>query len=74
MGRQEKILQLKKLSVVLPLVNGDLHAVRDVSLELAQGETLGIVGESGSGKSMTALATTEPAAEKSAPQCRADKA
>jgi len=33
-----------------------LHAVRDVSLTLGSGRTLGIVGESGSGKSTLALA------------------
>ncbi len=50
------MLEIDNLSVTLDLPAGPLHAVRDVSLTLERGESLGIVGESGSGKSMSALA------------------
>jgi peptide/nickel transport system ATP-binding protein len=50
------LLQIENLSVEIPLANGTLQAVRDVSFSLNKGEVLGIVGESGSGKSMSALA------------------
>ena len=51
-----RLLEIKGLNVDLPLPAGMLHAVRNVSFEVEQGETLSIVGESGCGKSMTALA------------------
>ncbi|MFZ3584813.1 dipeptide ABC transporter ATP-binding protein [Loktanella sp. DJP18] len=51
-----RLLEIKDLSVGLPLPTGMLHAVRNTSISLGRGEALGIVGESGSGKSMTALA------------------
>jgi microcin C transport system ATP-binding protein len=46
------LLRIQNLSVSF----GDVAAVRQVSLTLARGKTLGLVGESGSGKSVTALA------------------
>ncbi|SOH94377.1 peptide/nickel transport system ATP-binding protein [Monaibacterium marinum] len=51
-----KLLEINNLSVTLPLPGNTLHVVRDVSISLERGQTLGIVGESGSGKSMSALA------------------
>jgi len=50
------VLEVKDLYVDLPLPAGMLHAVRNVSFHVNQGETVSLVGESGCGKSMTALA------------------
>ncbi|MFH0916996.1 MAG: ATP-binding cassette domain-containing protein, partial [bacterium] len=47
--------QIDRLSVVYHTEEGDLPAVRDVSLTLASRESLGLVGESGSGKTTLAL-------------------
>jgi len=50
------MLSIDKLAVSFQTRKGPVQAVRDVSLTVAKGETLGIVGESGSGKSVTAYA------------------
>ena len=50
------VLDVKNLSVEIPLAGGVLHAVDNISLSVAKGETLCIVGESGCGKSLTSLA------------------
>ncbi len=61
---EQPILETKSISVEFPLARGirfwrkrpAVRAVRDVSLEVRAGETLGLVGESGSGKSTLARA------------------
>ncbi|WP_372394176.1 oligopeptide/dipeptide ABC transporter ATP-binding protein [Azospirillum sp. HJ39] len=59
------VLSVRGLSVEYRTPRGLVHALDDVSFDLAQGETLGIVGESGCGKSTLARAVvrlTEPSA------------
>ncbi|OZI23680.1 ABC transporter ATP-binding protein [Bordetella genomosp. 9] len=50
------VLDVQGLHVDIDTQRGPLHAVRDVSFQVARGDTLCLVGESGCGKSMTSLA------------------
>jgi len=50
------LLEITSLNVHFVLADGDIHAVKDASLTIQQGECLGVVGESGSGKSQLFLA------------------
>lgn len=48
----KQLLSIKNLSVSFTTNAGTVHAVRDISLNINEGETLAIVGESGCGKSV----------------------
>ncbi len=52
----EALLSIRGLTVKLPVERTLRTVLHDVSLEIRQGEAVGLVGESGSGKTMTARA------------------
>jgi peptide/nickel transport system ATP-binding protein len=53
----EKIFEIKNFDVRFATPDGEVHAVRNLSLNVNAGECVGVVGESGSGKSQLFLGT-----------------
>jgi peptide/nickel transport system ATP-binding protein len=56
MAGSQTVLEVQGLDVDIRTPQGVVHPVRDVSFQVARGETLCLVGESGCGKSITSLA------------------
>lgn len=59
MTRATPTLSIADLSVTIKTEGVTISPVRGVSVDLSQGETLGIAGESGCGKSMTMMAVMD---------------
>ena len=55
----DRVLDVKNLSIDIPLAEGMLYAVDGIDIHVDKGETLCIVGESGCGKSLTSLAVMD---------------
>jgi ABC-type glutathione transport system ATPase component len=57
------VLDIRNLSIDFPTAGGVVHAVTDLSLQVAKGRRIGFIGESGSGKTTTALAVMQMLAQ-----------
>ena len=59
MSENKKLLEIKNLTVHYITVDGTVHAVEDLNLELEEGKTLGLVGETGARKTTTVKAVMQ---------------
>ena len=64
----QKMLSVENLDIRFSTSRGESHAVRGVSFEMSDGDSMAIVGESGSGKTVTAMSLTRLLPGE--PQCR----